>query len=254
AQIGYAKCMTHRSQISQLSGRYRNPLFDIPKTITAAIHQLISLYRRIAGRYSVLPTPWPLEDHGKRYLLEEEDIADAQALVAVLAKEEQNSELVLYVAGKLSAAMQGWMKSWNNVSPIPEKWKQQLISELNGILRTEALHQKNLPQKPASSEKHSSETAASPDSNNRTAEDPTLVRNNRILFDSVFETSIKPYAQRVQETATREREEATQGFLNEREFLGIAVPFSAGTRSLLEELRYRVFDGYVTASLAAYYL
>ncbi|MGK7393049.1 MAG: tetratricopeptide repeat protein [Candidatus Cyclobacteriaceae bacterium M3_2C_046] len=46
-QIGYAKCLIYRRQISALSGRYKNPLFEIPDNLYQVINRLVELYNKL---------------------------------------------------------------------------------------------------------------------------------------------------------------------------------------------------------------
>jgi tetratricopeptide (TPR) repeat protein len=48
-EIGYAKCLIYRRQISALSGRYRNPLFEIPENLNKVIDNLEQLHNLIIG-------------------------------------------------------------------------------------------------------------------------------------------------------------------------------------------------------------
>ena len=63
-QIGYAKCLNYRRQISALSGRYRNPLFEIRSSLKEVIRNLLLLQGKICGE--------------RESLLSEEDRADEQ--------------------------------------------------------------------------------------------------------------------------------------------------------------------------------
>ncbi len=48
-EIGYAKCLIYRRQVSALSGQYKNPLFEIPFRLERVIDSLEKLQERIAN-------------------------------------------------------------------------------------------------------------------------------------------------------------------------------------------------------------
>ncbi|MGA1863689.1 MAG: tetratricopeptide repeat protein [bacterium] len=56
-EIGYAKCLIYRRQISALSGRYRNPLFEIPDRIGNVINNFDQIFNRINPKWKLSKLP-----------------------------------------------------------------------------------------------------------------------------------------------------------------------------------------------------
>ena len=53
ARIGYSRCLIYRRVVSDLSGRYKNPLFEIPNELEKAIFNLIELHNRINSKWKI---------------------------------------------------------------------------------------------------------------------------------------------------------------------------------------------------------
>ncbi len=56
-EIGYAKCLIYRRQVSTLTGRYHNPLFEIPGNLSEVIEYLEILHNLMAPEKSAELTP-----------------------------------------------------------------------------------------------------------------------------------------------------------------------------------------------------
>jgi tetratricopeptide (TPR) repeat protein len=52
-EIGYAKCLIYRRQVSALSGRYMNPLFEVRSKLDGVIRRLTELHNRINGKWKL---------------------------------------------------------------------------------------------------------------------------------------------------------------------------------------------------------
>ncbi len=52
-QIGYAKCLIYRREISALSGRYKNPLFGIRDSLNEVIDNLSSIHEKINKKWKI---------------------------------------------------------------------------------------------------------------------------------------------------------------------------------------------------------
>ena len=63
-ETGYAKCLIYRKQVSALSGRYMNPLFEVRSKLDEVIESLTDLHNRINSRQ--LKFPGRGDKHGNR--------------------------------------------------------------------------------------------------------------------------------------------------------------------------------------------
>ena len=52
-ETGYAKCLIYRRQVSALSGRYMNPLFEVRGKLDGVIGRLTELHNRINGKWTL---------------------------------------------------------------------------------------------------------------------------------------------------------------------------------------------------------
>ena len=238
-EVGYAKCAIYRRRISALSGRYKDPLFEVSEIMNKVVRTLIEVHNKLHRKRWRLDIPWPfvLNSTG---LLRVEDIKDQAKLLALLRETEGPAEsaelepIRARIRRRLSKKCKQLIGS--NKSGLSKEDLQTLVNELNSILKTEHLHHLVSVEEPAA------------ENIGRVKADTTLICLNRMLFDSAFESAIEGHRLQQQKGQAHVREQSTRVFFATKEK---TAKFKFPRNKVLEkEVQALLFESYLVAALA----
>jgi tetratricopeptide (TPR) repeat protein len=246
-EIEYAKCIIYRRQLSALSGRYQNPLFEIREMLDAVIIRLMEIHNRMNDGQSKLIIQRhqmdSLED--SLHLLDLEDIKDARSLAMKL--QGQSDELSKHLYGRFSERTRSLLDSFDGPETPPPLLLRALIDDLNLIIQGECLYNEG----DFRDVKLSEETQSMISEN---MSGVSLARLNRIILEESYSQEIRVYISQQERITRKNRLHTSMTYLTfPEDSWNRKIRLKPG-KNLFELHKRLLFDAYVVSALTYYHL